>query len=141
MQSLTARHTSTKLKLRDELLTQMRRRFHNIEGNMILASVTLLHLRFRKEAFGNLVAADRCDQHLIQEMTLIDEQDEETPQPEVPSTHTCTISDIWQSIDVTLAEYQSRRTPSSEGIVEIEAVYAVQPHPKSKKFTCVVECK
>ena len=90
----------------------MSRHFHNIEGNMILASAILLDPRFKKVAFGNFVAADRCEQYLIQEMTLIDEQDEQTPQPEVPSTHTCTTTDIhvWQSFDFTLFKSQSRRT-------------------------------
>ena len=68
-QLVTAAATTSSLQLGKKLLSEMGRRFLNIESNSPLASACLLDPRFKKVAFSDAVALEAGIRRLVSEMT------------------------------------------------------------------------
>ena len=120
LQQLTIEASAT-IKLGDELCLQMCRSFLNIEAHHLLAASTLLDPRLKKLAFREVGVADQCVRRLTGEiageMAAGETAGEE---PNATGTASTVIGQgLWQAFDQQVAEVTSKRTLTSDAVVEM----------------------
>ncbi len=122
LQQLTVTASSaSSLSLGQLLVTQMDRRFLNIESNPLLASACLLDPRFKKVAFADTCALDAANRRLVNEMTGTTMT---TPEPEESGSgigvncQTVTSNPLWKQFDQRVRDSSSERTTGVEATVE-----------------------
>jgi len=124
LQQLTASGESS-LSLRQHLLTQMNRRFLNIESNSQLALACLLDPRFKKMAFSDAAALEEAYRRLVNEMAGLKST---TPDPEdiagssssssQGDTRPITENPLWKQFDQRVRASMSQRTLGVDVTVE-----------------------
>lgn len=118
LQQLTTGASSSVTKLGDGMCSQMRRRFHNIEANQLLAASTELDPGLKKLGFADAGAADQCVRRLTSEIAASDISTEKELNTSTESTEEASSNELWQAFDRQVAEMTSKRTPTSDAMVE-----------------------
>ena len=106
LQEMTARKSST-LRLSDNLILQMRRRFTNMERHCILSAITLLDPHLKKLAFRDPGAADECARRLTNELALLD-TNQAVALEEPLSSPSNDSGGLWNDFDQLVSEASSR---------------------------------
>ena len=113
LQLMISKSTSTRpLKL--ELIEQMRQRFTNMEGNLLLLLSTLLDPRFKKLGFVDSNKYKEAVQYLTGEIGNLVEQDEPTI---TQSSTGLTGSGLWAALDEKVATSRSITVTASATVL------------------------
>ncbi len=113
-------------RLAERLKANLARRFLNIEGNIKLASATLLDPRFKKAAFMKPEAAEQTKTHIVSELADLLEKGMSSD-ANGTSTSLCetdkesdTTNVVWQSLDKKIARASHNHTPRADAIVQVQ---------------------
>ena len=113
LQLMISKSTSTRpLKL--ELIEQMRQRFTNMEGNLLLSFSTVLDPRFKKLGFVDSNKYKEAVQYLTGEIGNLVEQDEPTI---TQSSTGLTGSGLWAALDEKVATSRSITVTASATVL------------------------
>ena len=125
LQRLTVVYTGASGDLSHRLTVNMRRRFLNMEGNILLAGSTLLDPRFKKLAFSDQGAADKAARSIAGEAAAFTQSSlsscgQEVVEETLQVGNSGSGESLWQFLDQRVAESSSRRLPNTEAISEIQ---------------------
>ena len=115
--------SSTTLSLKQELVSQMQRRFGNIEANQTLAKSTLLDPRLKKLAFRNNGERQGV-QSLVEELALLPDEQEEDAATVAPTTATSNV--LWKEFDSKVADSLNMRDGSADAMMETRQYFGEQ---------------
>ena len=110
----------TSTSINKELVSQMRTRFSNMEGNAFLSKATLLDPRFKSLAFLNPIASNNSVESLIGEISL------PQPQPQEDSPPLPQSNSLWQAFDARVADKEKTREAMSG--IRFESRQYLQDH-------------
>ena len=117
-QHITSGSRDASVNLGDQLCLQMRRRLLNMESNYLLASATLLDPRLKKLGFRDAASADQAIRRITSELRLPENQPQQSEET-LELGQTGTQASLWQLFDLRVSEANSKRTPTSDVLVEI----------------------
>ncbi|XP_050725201.1 E3 SUMO-protein ligase ZBED1-like [Eriocheir sinensis] len=128
-----------------ELLQQMTRRFHNLEGSIFMGAASLLDPRFKNVPFADPTNVEQIEKHLVSQMQGTDSAKTEVQAPsmsvkiEFPgSCQTVTIqtkkSSIWAKFDAKIEEiaHISSTDPSTGPSIEMRRYMEEAPIPREE---------
>ena len=110
LQRITLGSSDVSEGIKNQLVSQMRNRFVNMEGNVLLAKSTLLDPRFKKMGFLTAGTPHASIESLTQEMALL----QAPPAPAVPTESNL----LWQVFDDKVADRANARQGMNDCIFE-----------------------
>uniref|UniRef100_A0A1X7T797 HAT C-terminal dimerisation domain-containing protein n=2 Tax=Amphimedon queenslandica TaxID=400682 RepID=A0A1X7T797_AMPQE len=106
--------------LAQNLISDMRIWFLNIEEHELLALATLLDPRFKKLAFANKEAADKAARYIMGEISSLEPSSLSTDTDVSLTSGPSSESPLWQFFDQQVLEVSSQRTPSNTIYTEMQ---------------------